>query len=128
MQGGLNLYQYAPNPYGWVDPLGLSCGSFTKNPDDIHFMQSSINNQTGEYTVLNNAAALKNGTLKPTDLPAIKIWQDSSGKLWTLDHQRLAAFKLSGLKEVPVQWATEKEIAGQMWNITTRTEWVKCHS
>nr|WP_225365693.1 hypothetical protein [Serratia rubidaea] len=22
MQGGLNLYQYAPNPYGWVDPLG----------------------------------------------------------------------------------------------------------
>lgn len=24
MQGGLNLYQYAPNPYGWVDPLGLT--------------------------------------------------------------------------------------------------------
>ena len=23
LQGGLNLYQYAPNPYGWVDPLGL---------------------------------------------------------------------------------------------------------
>ena len=29
--GGLNLYAYAPNPTGWVDPLGLStkclCGS-----------------------------------------------------------------------------------------------------
>ncbi len=24
LQGGLNLYQYAPNPLGWVDPLGLS--------------------------------------------------------------------------------------------------------
>ena len=23
--GGLNCYQYAPNPTGWVDPLGLSC-------------------------------------------------------------------------------------------------------
>ncbi|GMB63922.1 hypothetical protein [Pectobacterium parmentieri] len=23
MTGGINLYQYAPNPLGWVDPLGL---------------------------------------------------------------------------------------------------------
>jgi RHS repeat-associated protein len=28
LAGGLNLYQYAPNPLGWVDPLGLStCGT-----------------------------------------------------------------------------------------------------
>ncbi|MEN3753044.1 RHS repeat-associated core domain-containing protein [Mangrovibacter sp. SLW1] len=25
LAGGLNLYQYAPNAQGWVDPLGLSC-------------------------------------------------------------------------------------------------------
>ncbi len=25
MAGGTNLYQYAPNPIAWVDPLGLSC-------------------------------------------------------------------------------------------------------
>nr|WP_323177805.1 hypothetical protein [Pectobacterium parmentieri] len=24
LAGGLNLYQYASNPLGWVDPLGLS--------------------------------------------------------------------------------------------------------
>ncbi len=24
LKGGLNLYQYAPNPLGWIDPLGLS--------------------------------------------------------------------------------------------------------
>jgi RHS repeat-associated protein len=24
LSGGMNLYQYAPNPYGWVDPLGLA--------------------------------------------------------------------------------------------------------
>ncbi|MFP1734159.1 RHS repeat-associated core domain-containing protein, partial [Lonsdalea quercina] len=121
--GGESNYGYVQNPNTWVDPLGLSkCGTFTKNPDDIHFMQSSIKNQTGEYTVLDNAAALRNGTLKPTDLSAIKIWQDLNGKLWTLDHRRLAAFKLSGLKEIPVQWATQKEIAGQMWKMTTKTD------
>jgi RHS repeat-associated protein len=26
LAGGDNLYQYAPNPSGWVDPLGLNCG------------------------------------------------------------------------------------------------------
>ncbi|WP_241228060.1 RHS repeat-associated core domain-containing protein, partial [Pectobacterium wasabiae] len=26
LAGGINLYQYAPNPLGWVDPLGLFCG------------------------------------------------------------------------------------------------------
>lgn len=84
-------------------------------------MQSSIKNQTGEYTVLGNAEALKNGTLKPTDLPSIKIWQDAEGQLWTLDHRRLAAFRLAGLEEVPFQWATQEEITGQMWKMTTQT-------
>ena len=28
LRGGLNLYQYAPNPLMWVDPLGLmSCST-----------------------------------------------------------------------------------------------------
>ena len=39
-----------------------------------------------------------------------------------LDHRRLAVFKLSGLKEIPVQWAMEKEIVGQMWKMTTKTD------
>ncbi|ECY6131834.1 type IV secretion protein Rhs, partial [Salmonella enterica subsp. enterica serovar Mississippi] len=25
LEGGLNLYQYAPNPLSWIDPLGLTC-------------------------------------------------------------------------------------------------------
>ena len=24
LDGGVNLYQYAPNPMGWIDPLGLA--------------------------------------------------------------------------------------------------------
>ena len=84
-------------------------------------MQSSIKNQTGEHTVLGNAEALKNGTLKVTDLPEIRIWQDSDGKLWTLDHRRLAAFRIAELDSVPFRWATDEEVAKQMWKMTTKT-------
>ena len=73
---------------------------------DVNFMQSSIKNQTGgEHTVLGNAEALKSGALKATDLPEIRIWQDADGKLWTLDHRRLATFRMTELDSVPFMWA-----------------------
>lgn len=92
------------------------------NPKDVRFMQSSIKNQTGEYTVLGNAEALKKGMLLPTDLALIRLWKDDKGNVWTLDHRRLAAFRLAGLENVPFQWATEEEVKNQMWKMTTRTE------
>lgn len=84
-------------------------------------MQSSIKNQTGEYTVLGNAEALKSGALKATDLPEIRIWKDVDGKLWTLDHRRLAAYRIAELDRVPFKWASDEEIANQMWKMTTKT-------
>ncbi|MCO8164712.1 DUF6531 domain-containing protein [Pseudomonas sp. 21LCFQ010] len=30
LAGGFNLYQYAPNPIGWVDPWGWACASFKR--------------------------------------------------------------------------------------------------
>ncbi|MTD26523.1 RHS repeat-associated core domain-containing protein, partial [Erwinia sorbitola] len=27
LAGGINLYAYGPNPLGWIDPLGLTCGT-----------------------------------------------------------------------------------------------------
>ena len=88
---------------------------------DIHFMQSSIKNTTGEHTVLGNAEALKAGTLKPNDLPAIKVWKDPQGKIWALDHRRLAAFKMGGVEEIPVEWASKSLVESQMWKMTTQT-------
>jgi RHS repeat-associated protein len=85
------------------------------NPKEIHFMQNSIKNVTGEFTVLGNAEALRAGTLDPR-LLTMSVWKDASGKVWTLDHRRLAAFRISGLKEAPVQWANP---SGQMWKLTT---------
>lgn len=89
------------------------------NPKDIHFMQNSIKNVTGDYTVLGNAEALKVGTLTAGDLSPIRVWKDTSGKVWTLDHRRLAAFKLGGVNGVPVEWVTNDVVKSQMWKMTT---------
>ncbi|WP_336704348.1 DUF6443 domain-containing protein [Chryseobacterium indologenes] len=89
------------------------------NPKDIHFMQSSIKNSTGEFTVLGNAESLKAGTLNP-EILRMNVWKDQAGKVWTLDHRRLGAFKLSGLNEAPINWATAKEVKNQMWKMTTK--------
>ena len=35
--------------------------------------------------MLGNATALKDGTLLVSNLPLISVWQDSAGKIWTLD-------------------------------------------
>ncbi|ELY2811412.1 hypothetical protein ACM36E_003769 [Cronobacter sakazakii] len=77
-------------------------------------MQNSIKNQTENYTVLDKTDALRNGTLKPSDLPPIRIGKDDFGKLWTLDHCRLAAFKLTGLDKFPFRWDSPSEVAEQM--------------
>jgi hypothetical protein len=74
-------------------------------PKDVRFMQDSIKNQTGMHTVLENAKGLKNGTINPNDIPKANIWKDTNSNLWTLDNRRLASFKLSGLKEMPITWA-----------------------
>ena len=70
--------------------------------------------------MLGNAAALRNGALKASDLPIMRVWQDKTGKIWTLDHRRLAAFRLARLNSVPVRWATPNEIAQNMWKMTTK--------
>ncbi|MEL4445359.1 type IV secretion protein Rhs, partial [Acinetobacter baumannii] len=122
--GGDNLYAYAVNTTGWVDPLGLSsscplnCPAGTLDPSTVHFMQSSAKNQTGDYTVLGNAESLKSGTLDANVLRA-KVWKDSSGKIWTLDHRRLAAFKLAK-KCMPITWASAQEVDQQMWKMSTK--------
>ncbi|EBT0472210.1 RHS repeat-associated core domain-containing protein, partial [Salmonella enterica] len=41
-KGGINTYQYAPNPLGWIDPLGLTnryyCRWYVQN--DLHLARS----------------------------------------------------------------------------------------
>jgi len=37
LEGGLNIYSYAPNPLAWIDPLGLStCGVKSNNKNTLY--------------------------------------------------------------------------------------------
>ena len=91
------------------------------DPKKIRFIQAKLNNITGEYTVLGNAEAIRNGSLDPEKLPTIRIFKDEEGELWTLDHRRLAAMKIAGVPEVRYRWATPEEVATQWWKNSTTT-------
>ncbi|WP_350029728.1 RHS repeat-associated core domain-containing protein [Caballeronia sp. AZ1_KS37] len=60
--GGVNLYQYAPNPIGWIDPLGLTAAgslhtSGTARPPLTGAAPNSIytkSNATGTVAVQNS--------------------------------------------------------------------------
>ncbi|HDR8112482.1 TPA: hypothetical protein QCZ04_005801 [Bacillus cereus] len=103
--------------------LSITSASAERMPvKNIHFMQDSAKNTTGNYTVWDNAIALKKGTLNPQSLPAIKVWQEDTPpyRIWTLDHRRLIAFKLAGIKTIDVEWATTKEIQHNAFKYSTK--------
>ena len=75
------------------------------------------NQSEGGFTVLSNAAGLKEGTLNPEVL-RFSVWKASDGKLWTLDHRRLGAFRLAGAESAPVRIVPQQ----QMWKMTTKTD------
>jgi RHS repeat-associated protein len=41
--GGVNNYQYAPNPVGWVDPWGLKCEKFSTQDEAAEYISRLIN-------------------------------------------------------------------------------------
>ncbi|ODC04976.1 hypothetical protein BFW38_16980 [Terasakiispira papahanaumokuakeensis] len=54
LMGGENLYQYAPNPTGWIDPLGLSkqcCGGGRVEKDGITGRFTPIDDASGPHSV-----------------------------------------------------------------------------
>jgi hypothetical protein len=116
--GFLKIGQWLKSLFNLSDDVAITTASKVLNPKDIHFMQSSIKNATGDFTVLGNAEALRAGVLNPEVL-RINVWKDASGKIWTLDHRRLAAFRLSGLNEVPINWVSPSQAQSQMWKMTT---------
>ncbi|HHK8382434.1 TPA: RHS repeat-associated core domain-containing protein, partial [Serratia marcescens] len=92
LRGGLNLYQYAPNPLMWVDPLGLSIEWV--NPSDINFSQRTIS--ANDY-----AEIMKKGEWDWGRSPLNVLEVD--GQLVTYDNRRLDAALESGVEKVAVQ-------------------------
>lgn len=93
--------------------------------EDIHFMQNNVSNNHADnrYTVVENARAIRDGILDPETFPPLRVWRDSSGKVWTLDHRRLVAFILSGrVTSVRVEWAPRSEVKKQSYKMSTLSE------
>jgi RHS repeat-associated protein len=92
LKGGTNLYAYAPNPYSWIDPLGLSnCKPGIKelDPRDIRFSQSSVNGAAD----LTHSMKTKGWAGDPVDVVRM-----SDGKLTTIDNTRILAASRAGIK------------------------------
>lgn len=64
------------------------------------------------------AAALRNGTVKADQIPAIRLVQ-KDGQLFSLDNRRLEAFKRAG-ENVPYRMATPEEATSEAWKFTTK--------
>lgn len=93
--------------------------------NDIRWSQMAANNvsQDGKYTVVGNALDIKSGKLDIKKLPTIRVWRDDKGRIWTLDHRRLAAIKLSGvIDEIDVEFVTEAIVKEQKFKFSNRDE------
>ncbi|HFL5872618.1 TPA: RHS repeat domain-containing protein, partial [Serratia marcescens] len=124
LRGGLNLYQYAPNPLMWVDPFGLSPVS----PKTVLFSQDSINPVFDDGRNVNELIhRLKNDPsyinqvepirkVRMRDLPEnVQERLISQGahkdSVFSLDNRRLYAAKEAGVAKIPSRWATQEELS-----------------
>lgn len=57
LEGGSNLYQYAPNPIGWVDPTGLSC-IHSEKARRLRYIKTNERSH-GQPVYLNSKAPIK---------------------------------------------------------------------
>ncbi len=67
------------------------------NPSDVKFSQGSISkNFKDGISIEDLTKGLKNGSISPNDVPAIRI-VEKDGKIFTLDNRRLKAFQDAGV-------------------------------
>ena len=123
LNGGDNLYQYAPNSLMWIDPWGLKNVSpktvlFSQksiNPDfrDERSVNSLIGRLRKDPSYINNVDPIRK--VRMGDLPAsiqakLKAQGAHAHSVFTLDNRRLYAAKQAGVKSIPSRWATPAEL------------------
>ncbi len=124
LNGGWNLYQYAPNPLGWIDPWGLSPVS----PKTVLFSQNSINavfedgrnvnelihRLVNDPSYINEIEPIRKVRMR--DLPENvqeRLLSQGAHKdaVFSLDNRRLYAAKEAGVDKIPSRWATPEELS-----------------
>jgi hypothetical protein len=122
-------------------PLGPGPGRM--DPHDVYFSQETYSSGGAGYTVEQNIAALKEGSLTPDDIPPIRVFQKEpwmndwgpasryghegdpgnlvDGRWYTLDNRRLLAFLEAGITDIPVEDVSNNTllIRSQRWKFST---------
>jgi RHS repeat-associated protein len=87
----------------------------------VRFSQSSIAASfRGGGSVDELAAGLRNGTINPKSIPAIRL-VERDGKFYSLDNRRLYAAQRAGAK-IPYRMATPDEILRERYKFTTMND------
>ncbi|MEI7070089.1 RHS repeat-associated core domain-containing protein, partial [Pectobacterium parmentieri] len=86
LRGGLNLYSYAPNPLGWIDPLGLTGTPLEKGAplsDATKVYRISTDGPYGFDFNPREIDAINNGKLNPPGVSVIRANSaDEATRIW----------------------------------------------
>jgi hypothetical protein len=82
---------------------------FLMDPKFVRFTQDSASHKTTDGRLLtDNVKALQDGSLKPKNLPPIKIFIDTEGRIWSHDNRRLAQALLAGVPVNAQIWSAKQ--------------------
>ena len=117
--GGSNFYFYAPNIWGWSDPLGLECIKKV-DPNELNFSQRTINRRfdtpSGKQKI---NQTIRNGPDQVQDFPPVTV-REVDGQLVVIDgNSRTYVAQRTGAKEIRVRIDQSPE-AGAELNRRTR--------
>ncbi len=85
------------------------------DPNDIKYSQDSISNKFGKNTahagesVDDLIESLKNGAITPNDIEPLDVFI-KNGHIYSMNNRRLFAYKMAGVKSVPVRWVPESNL------------------
>ena len=91
LMGGTNTFAYAPNPTGWIDPLGLANVISNVDPSTINYSQHYIENPKHIDSL---TEAMKNGDFDWDKYPLDVQMRD--GEMVSGDNRRLYAANQAG--------------------------------
>lgn len=139
LRGGLNLYQYAPNPLGWIDPLGLAFGSGkgTHNAKATLFDSNGNVKATGVWqsgnmtpdeaalgfpqsTLATHTEARITRELHPQASPGDRLVIDGEYPPCNSCKGKMNAFKTATGAEVEYKWPADHGDGTKVWNAKSK--------
>lgn len=121
--GTYRIAQNSFSAYPRIPPINVPKIQ-TMNPQLIRFSHDKIKNSFRDgKTIEDLVNGLKNGTIKPSQIPPIRLC-NKDGLLYTIDNRRLAAFQQADVP-IPYRMATLQEQAEALtYKFTTNNEGV----